>query len=112
MLKIAILALLTLPAFAQKNMYEAKWGSQGNGGGSWTVLLIQPQTCVSIPLGAPMAEGRGKVCVAGAHGNLHVMDFGTGPFLIDDQGYVFTVWSNMWIRGDDAGVRTFENGVH
>jgi hypothetical protein len=105
---------LTLPAFGQSSSVlswtsattpEDAWGSQGNGGGDgWTILnqaINDPQTCLAGV----------DICVNGAHGAIHVANFGAGPFLIDDQGYVFPYPGETGL-GASCVVRDFANGVH
>lgn len=116
---ILLLFLFALPAFAQKNTFEMKagawetaWGSQGNGGGDGTLLML-PQACIYGPLhitdGADILTG-GSICIRGAHGNIHFADFGSGIFIWDDEGYVFP----FFVHPERARteVRDFANGVH
>lgn len=120
------LLLCAATAFAQKNTYEMKvvengwetaWGSQGNGGAEFTGSLLttlnEPQACIYGPLkimdGMEILSG-GSICARGGHGSLHIADFGTGPFLIDDEGYIF----HLPVRpmNPRRAVRDFANGVH
>lgn len=116
---LLLLFLFALPAFAQKTLFEMKagawdtaWGSQGNGGGDGTLLML-PQACIYGPLkimdGLEILSG-GSICARGGHGSLHVADFGTGPFLIDDEGYIFHL--PMRPMNPRRAGRDFANGVH
>lgn len=137
--RILLLFLFALPALAQKNVYEAKtggsvltwtspttptepWSSEGNGGGDFNgTFLAQPivdpsdvpQACLYGPIhvmdGWDILPG-GYICIKGGHGNLHLANFGGGPFFIDDDGYIFQSFVRP-LRPPQA-IRDFANGVH
>ena len=98
-----------LSMFAQKNTYEAKWvdSYQPNGSAEIKPSLLyqavnQPLTCVANT----------TLCVAGAHGKLYLADFGSGIFLIDDEGYVYLLQGAYRFFVAPEIVREFANGVH
>jgi hypothetical protein len=132
-IKLMILILCATSALAQKNAYEWKLGSQGNGGADGFHFLIQknirgPLSCIHGPLLLKDYSGNtfqivrdGLYCEHSAT-PIYVGSYGNGFFIYNREGYVWpTIADNFEYSGalnwtSRANrlltIREFTNGVH